>query len=101
MLISKWMYTSVRLRPDAYTIQARFYDRNHTWGCGHSRRLAPELINLPVKKGHRQLLGTEQADISAFAIQGIEVFAGELLFGDVRYNGYSNDWPRAETRETS
>ena len=52
---------------------------------GISRWLAPELINPPRKKGHRQPAGTEQADIFAFAMLAIEVFAGDLPFGDVRH----------------
>ena len=52
---------------------------------GISRWLAPELINPPRKKGHRQPAGTEQADIFAFAMLAIEVFTGELPFGDVRH----------------
>jgi len=52
---------------------------------GISRWLAPELINPPRKKGRRQPAGTKQADIFAFAMLVIEVFAGELPFGDVRH----------------
>ena len=53
--------------------------------AGISRWLAPELINPPRKKGYRQPAGTEQADIFAFAMLDIEVFTGELPFGDVRH----------------
>ena len=52
---------------------------------GISRWLAPELINPPRKKGHRQEAGTEQADIFAFAMLAIEVFTGALPFGDARH----------------
>ena len=52
---------------------------------GISRWLAPELINPPRKKGRRQPAGTKRADIFAFAMLGIEVFTGELPFGDVRH----------------
>lgn len=52
---------------------------------GISRWLAPELINPPRKKGHRQEAGTEQADIFAFSMLAIEVFTGALPFGDVRH----------------
>jgi hypothetical protein len=52
---------------------------------GISRWLAPELINPPRKKGYRQPAGTEQADIFAFAMLAVEVFTGELPFGDVRH----------------
>lgn len=52
---------------------------------GISRWLAPELINPPRKKGYRQPAGTEQADIFAFAMLVIEVFTGELPFGDIRH----------------
>ena len=52
---------------------------------GISRWLAPELINPPRKKGYRQSAGTEQADIFAFAMLGVEVFTGELPFGGVRH----------------
>ena len=52
---------------------------------GISRWLAPELINPPRKKGYRQPAGTEQADIFAFAMLGIEIFTGELPFGDTRH----------------
>lgn len=50
---------------------------------GISRWLAPELIKPPSQKGHQQSAGTEQADIFAFAMLGIEVFTGKLPFGDV------------------
>ena len=53
--------------------------------AGISRWLAPELINPPRKKGYRQPAGTEQADIFAFAMLDVEVFTGELPFGDVRH----------------
>ena len=52
---------------------------------GISRWLAPELINPPRKKGRLQPVGTKQADIFAFAMLAIEVFTGELPFGDVRH----------------
>ena len=52
---------------------------------GISRWLAPELIDPPRRKGARQPAGTEQADIFAFAMLAIEVFTGELPFGDVRH----------------
>ena len=52
---------------------------------GISRWLAPELINPPRGKGDQQPASTEQADIFAFAMLGIEVFTGELPFGDVRH----------------
>ncbi|KAF9644342.1 kinase-like protein, partial [Thelephora ganbajun] len=52
---------------------------------GISRWLEPELIGPPRKKGHRQPAGTEQADIFAFVMLDIEVFTGELPFGDVRH----------------
>ena len=52
---------------------------------GISRWLAPELINPPRKKGYRQPAGTEKADIFAFAMLVVEVFTGELPFGDVRH----------------
>ncbi|KAF9646892.1 kinase-like protein [Thelephora ganbajun] len=52
---------------------------------GISRWLAPELIDPPRKKGHRQPAGTGQADIFAFAMLVIEVLTGELPFGDVRH----------------
>jgi hypothetical protein len=53
--------------------------------AGISRWLAPELINPPRKKGHRQPAGTEQADIFAFAMLAVEVFTERLPFGDVRH----------------
>ena len=52
---------------------------------GISRWLAPELIDPPRKKGNQQPTATEQADIFAFAMLDIEVFTGELPFGDVRH----------------
>ena len=52
---------------------------------GISRWLAPELINPPRRRGYRQPAGTEQADIFAFAMLAMEVFTGELPFGDVRH----------------
>ena len=52
---------------------------------GISRWLAPELIDPPRKKGHQQPAATEQADIFAFAMLVVEVFTGELPFGDVRH----------------
>lgn len=52
---------------------------------GISRWLAPELIDPPRKKGYQQPPATEQADIFAFAMLCIEVFTGELPFGDVRH----------------
>jgi len=52
---------------------------------GISRWLAPELIDPPRTKGYQQPAGTEQADIFAFAMLTVEVFTGELPFGDVRH----------------
>jgi len=52
---------------------------------GISRWLTPELIDLPRRKGARQPAGTEQADIFAFAMLAIQVFTGELPFGDVTF----------------
>ena len=52
---------------------------------GISRWLAPELIDPPRKRGYHQPMATEQADIFAFAMLVIEVFTGELPFGDVRH----------------
>jgi len=52
---------------------------------GMSRWLAPELINPPRRKEHRQPAGTAKADIFAFAMLVIEVFTGELPFGNVRH----------------
>jgi len=52
--------------------------------AGVSRWLAPELIKPPPQKGYRQPAGTEKADIFAFAMLNIEVFTGELPFGNVR-----------------
>ena len=49
---------------------------------GISRWLAPELIN---HHGRRQPAGTKQVDIFAFAMLGIEVFTGELPFGNARH----------------
>ena len=51
--------------------------------AGISRWLAPELINPPRKKRHQQPMGTKQADIFAFAMLAIEVFTGQLPFGDI------------------
>ena len=52
---------------------------------GISRWLAPELIDPPRRKGHQQPAATEQADIFAFAMLVVEVFTGDLPFGDVRH----------------
>ena len=54
---------------------------------GISGWLAPELINPPCWKGHRarQLADMKWADILAFAMSGIEVFTGDLPFGDVKH----------------
>ena len=52
---------------------------------GISRWLAPEIIDPPRRKSYRQPAGTEQADIFAFAMLVIEVFTGELPFGDVKH----------------
>lgn len=52
---------------------------------GISRWLAPEIIDPPRKKKHQIPVATEQADIFAFAMLNIEVFTGELPFGDVKH----------------
>lgn len=52
---------------------------------GISRWLAPELIDPPRKKEHHQPAATEPADIFAFAMLGVEVYTGELPFGEVRH----------------
>jgi len=52
---------------------------------GISRWLAPELIDPPRKKEYQQPAATEQADIFALAMLDIEVYTGELPFGDVRH----------------
>jgi len=52
---------------------------------GISRWLAPELIDPPRSNADQQPVATEQADIFAFAMLGIEVFTGDLPFGDVRH----------------
>lgn len=52
---------------------------------GISRWLAPELIDPPRKKEYQQQVASEQADIFAFAMLTIEVYTGQLPFGDVRH----------------
>lgn len=51
-------------------------------GC--SRWLAPEIIN-PPRKGNRSRVESEPADVFAFAMVAVEVFTGELPFGEVRH----------------
>src|ERR1700753_1544852 len=52
---------------------------------GISRWLAPELIDPPRKRGHQTPVATQRADIFAFAMLNIEVFTGELPFGDIKH----------------
>ena len=52
---------------------------------GISRWLAPELIDPPHEKGRQHEVATKPADIFAFAMLGIEVFSGDLPYGDVRH----------------
>ena len=81
-----WTRASIRLWPDAYTVQPRLYGRSHTSpeAAGISRWLALEIINPPRKKGYRSPSATTQPGIFAFTMLGIGVFTGERTFGEAR-----------------
>ena len=50
---------------------------------GISKWLAPEIID-PPRKSRYESIATKQADIFTFAMLVIEVYTGELPFGDIR-----------------
>ena len=68
---------------------------------GISRWLVPDIINPPhARKGTDNQWAWNRL-ISPRSQCWVSKFAKELLFGDVRHDGYSDGWPRAETGGTS
>jgi len=52
--------------------------------AGSSRWLAPEIIDPPGGAGSKPLTASKSADVFAFAMLAVEVFAGKVPFGDVK-----------------
>jgi serine/threonine protein kinase len=52
--------------------------------AGSSQWLAPEIIDPPSKPSSKPLTGSKSADIFAFAMLVVEVFAGGVPFGNMK-----------------
>jgi serine/threonine protein kinase len=52
--------------------------------AGSSRWLAPEIIDPPGGAGSKPLTASKSADVFAFAMLAVEVFAGKVPFGDMK-----------------
>ncbi|KAF9646166.1 kinase-like protein [Thelephora ganbajun] len=52
--------------------------------AGSSRWLAPEIIDPPRKTGSKPLAASKPADVFAFAMLAVEVFTGNVPFGNMR-----------------
>ena len=50
---------------------------------GTSRWLAPEIFDLPSEAGTESTAGSKPADVFAFAMLAVEVFTGEIPFGNM------------------
>ena len=51
---------------------------------GTSRWLAPEIIDPPNKSGTKPVAASKSADVFAFAMLAVEVFTGNIPFGNMR-----------------
>ncbi|KAF9646167.1 hypothetical protein BDM02DRAFT_277822 [Thelephora ganbajun] len=52
--------------------------------AGSSRWLAPEIIDPPRRTGSKPLAASKPADVFAFAMLAVEVFTGNVPFGNMR-----------------